>query len=41
MNFVVRGSLTLVHLHIRNGLPLVHGDEPAVLAALATAEIND
>lgn len=42
MHVYVRKMLTLVHLHIRDGLPLVHGDEPprlvvglALLAAAA------
>lgn len=42
MRVYVRKMLTLVHLHIRDGLPLVHGDEPprlvvglALLAAAA------
>ena len=31
---------TLIDLHVCQGLPLVHGDEPAVLALPAAAEVD-
>lgn len=39
-------SLTLVHLHVGNGLPLVHGDEPprlvlAIALLAAAAQVYD
>lgn len=36
-----RKTLTLIHLHIRDGLPLIHGNEPSVLAPSPTAEVDD
>ena len=34
-------ALTLVDLHVCDGLPLVHGDEPCVFAPPPAAEVND
>lgn len=50
MSIEVCGQLTLVDLHIRDGLPLVHGDEPprtagagsaVILLVATTAEVDD
>lgn len=35
--YAKRCLLTLVHLHVRDGLPLVHGHEPRRLGAVALA----
>ena len=38
---VTIARLTLVDLHIRDGLPLIHGDEPLIIAAPPATEIDD
>lgn len=44
IRFKIRLRLTLIHFHIRDSLPLVHGHKPARLAVRllpATAEVDD
>ena len=35
-----RTCLTLIDFHIRNSLPLVHGDKPTILSSTTTAQVN-
>lgn len=34
-------QLTLVHLHVCDGLPFVHGHKPLLVTGASAAEVND